>query len=211
MEKVGSRISSSYQAVLDMILGGRMQGGTIVEERRLTEEFGISRTPLRQALARLEGEGFLFRQAGRLVVKSVTTRDLIENLHLRRILEAEAILLAVPRISDEDLAVVRTALEQMESPELQTVETHWEVDDLLHRTITAASGNGSLCRIVSDLRRRTRPVSLALVRERFYPSLKEHLAVVEAMEQRDAQKAQEALLLHIDNARINIIRKVEQI
>ena len=80
INKPNSRNGASYQSVLSMtILRGQMGGGTIIEERRLTQEFGVSRTPLRQALARLEGEGFLYRQAGKLVVKAVTPRDMMEN------------------------------------------------------------------------------------------------------------------------------------
>ena len=210
INKPNSRNGASYQSVLSMILRGQMGGGTIIEERRLTQEFGVSRTPLRQALARLEGEGFLYRQAGKLVVKAVTPRDMMENLHLRRILEGEAVLLATPRIRDEDVARLRTALAGLESPDSQSVDEHWEVDDLVHRTIAAASGNGLLCHTVSDLRRRTRPVSLALTSERFYPSLAEHLDIVDAIERRDAKLARSAMLTHLDNARDNIIRKLRE-
>lgn len=194
-----------------MILDGRLAGGTIIEERKLTHEFRVSRTPLREALGRLEGEGFLYRQGRKLVVKPVTLRDFVEILHLRKILEGEGIVLAAGRIAATEIATIRRALQSLKSPLSQTPEEHWAIDDLLHRTIAEASGNSLLSRTVSDLRRRTRPFSLRLAKERFHGSLKEHVAIIDALEAGDTSGAREAILTHLDNAKIHIMRKVEEI
>ena len=209
INKPNSRNGASYQSVLSMILRGQIGRD---DHRRAAADTGVRRfenTPAAGAGA-ARREGFLYRQAGKLVVKAVTPRDMMENLHLRRILEGEAVLLATPRIRDEDVARLRTALAGLESPTSQSVDEHWEVDDLVHRTIAAASGNGLLCHTVSDLRRRTRPVSLALTSERFLsvsgraPGHRrcDRAARRETGAQRHAQ--------HLDNARDNIIRKLRE-
>ena len=87
-ERQISRTAAVYETLLDSIINGVIAGGTIVEERVFVEVLGVSRTPLREALGRLQGEGFLVRQGRKLVVHRISERDFIEILHIRRILES---------------------------------------------------------------------------------------------------------------------------
>jgi DNA-binding GntR family transcriptional regulator len=207
----GSRTTAVYETLLDNIIDGTIVGGTIVEESALVNLLGVSRTPLREALGRLQGEGFLVRQGRKLVVHRISERDFIEILHLRRILESEAVALATPRISLDATAQLRAALRLLKNSDA-SFERHWAVDDLLHRTIAEASGNSRLFSTIMDLRRKTKPISMKLMMERKYPALdfNEHMAILTAIEQADPEAARKAMVAHIDSARDNIVRKISE-
>lgn len=208
----GNRTAAVYETLLDSIINGSIAGGTIVEESALVELLGVSRTPLREALGRLQGEGFLIRQGRKLVVHQVSERDFIEILHLRRILESEAVALATPRIPLDATVQLRAALRSLKNSEV-SFERNWAVDDLLHRTIAQASGNSRLYATIMDLRRKTKPISVKLMMERSYPALdfNEHMAILTAIEEGDPEKARKAMVAHIDSARDNILRKIGEI
>ena len=212
-ERRVNRTAAVYETLLDSIINGVPAGGTIVEERLLVDALGVSRTPLREALGRLHGEGFLMRQGRKLVVHSISERDFIEILHLRRILESEAVALATSRLGPQDISQIRTALKSLKIRGEHTPERHWTVDELLHRTIAEASGNSRLFRTIMDLRRKTKPISMKLLMERHYPALdfKEHMAILTAIEAGDADQARAAMIAHIESARANILRKLGEI
>jgi len=208
-----NRTAAVYETLLDSIINGVLAGGTIVEERVLVDALGVSRTPLREALGRLHGEGFLVRQGRKLVVHQISERDFIEILHLRRILESEAVALATNRLRPESISQIRAALKSLKLPGEHTPERHWVVDELLHRTTAEASGNNRLFRTIMDLRRKTKPISMKLLMERHYPALDfdEHMAILTAIEAGDPEQARSAMIAHIDSARANILRKLGEI
>lgn len=212
-ERKVNRTAAVYETLLDNIINGVLAGGTIVEERVLVDALGVSRTPLREALGRLLGEGFLTRQGSKLVVYHVTERDFIEILHLRRILESEAVALATSRLGPQSIRQIRTALKSLNILGEHPPERHWAVDELLHRTVAEASGNSRLFRTIMDLRRKTKPISMKLLMERNYPALdfNEHMAILTAIESGDAEQARAAMIAHIDSARANILRKLGEI
>jgi DNA-binding GntR family transcriptional regulator len=208
-----SRTATVYETLLDGIINGGLPGGMIVEESALIEILKVSRTPLREALNRLHGEGFLVRQGRKLVVHHVTDRDFMEMLHLRRILECEAIFLATPKMSQKSINDIRAALNVLKMPGKQTADRNWSVDETLHTTIAKASGNSRILNLILDLRRKTKPISMRLMLEQGYPAedLDQHVAIIEAIDRRDPDLAQRAMVAHIDSARENIIRKLGQI
>ena len=80
----------AYGALLDMILRGAIVAGEMVTERQIAARLGISRTPVREAVRRLEGEGTLERQRnGALVVRPYSLEDFLHALAVRRLLEGE--------------------------------------------------------------------------------------------------------------------------
>ncbi len=202
----------AYDFLVDRIIAGTLPGGTIIEERALTEELGLSRTPLREALRRLEGEGYLVRQGRKLIVHTITDRDFMEILHIRKILEAEAVALATPKLASDQVRKLREALASLQPPAQPSPSERRAVDDLLHGTIAEASGNRRLAAAIDDLRQKTRPISVRLLSEASYPILdfNEHMAILDAVEMRNPEQARLAMLAHLESARMHILRKLAE-
>jgi DNA-binding GntR family transcriptional regulator len=130
----GLNLSSlAYRAISEMIRDRRLKGGEQIVEARLADALGISRTPLREALQRLEGEGLVRKLANRsYLVRSVDLAEYLHSLKVREILEGEAAVLAIGRIPAEDLAKVRHEIEQLRASTSYHTASHWQSDDNLH-------------------------------------------------------------------------------
>jgi DNA-binding GntR family transcriptional regulator len=202
----------AYEVLLDRMLSREMPPGLLLQERALSEALNISRTPIREALARLEAEGFVTRHAGRLLmVRELPASELMEIFHVRSILEVEGIALATERISEAALAKLRLLFEtQMQGP-IPDGGNHWDADDRLHGTIAEASGNAVLAQLVRSLRRKTRMFNLKRMPERFLPGSREHLAIITALERRDVAAAREAMALHLENSKRSILQVLARI
>jgi DNA-binding GntR family transcriptional regulator len=196
---------SAYERLRSMLFSGLIAGGQMIQERRLAESFGLSRTPLREALGRLEGEGLLRRDGRYLFCVSISVGDALEILSVRRSLEADATRAAALHMPDKRIAELRQAITGMTDPRDVTDDEHWAVDDLLHLSIAEASGNSLLARLIRDLRQRTRMFGLRRIPGRFSIGKVEHLAILAALEDRDAERAAQAMQLHIDHARAAIV------
>jgi DNA-binding GntR family transcriptional regulator len=188
-----------------MIFAGELPGGTVVQDRKLAEQLGLSRTPVREALGRLAGEGYLRRDKRILTVQSVSFEEVMEILATRRLIEGETARLAAGRITPLRLADLRAAIEGMVDPREVSHDRHWTLDDLVHLSIAEASGNRMMARLVKDLRERTRMFGLSRIPRRFDPGKAEHLAIIAALEQGDGGAAARAMTVHIDNARQGIL------
>ncbi len=107
----GGLSHGAYDAVLNMILSRQLSGGSVIQERRMADALGISRTPMREALVRLEGEGWLVRLTDRLLaVKLVTLEEFMNAMNVRAVLESKDISLAVWRIDPEQIEALRQDL-----------------------------------------------------------------------------------------------------
>lgn len=201
---------SAYGALRDMLLTGSLAGGSIIQERRLAERLGLSRTPIREALGRLEGEGLLRRSGRYLSVLSVTVAEVMEILAVRRVLEAEATRAAAERMPAPEIAAVKSAILGMTDPHRVTDEQHWGNDDLLHLTIAEASGNLLLTRMIRELRQRTRMFGLRRIPSRFEAGKTEHIAILDALAARQPDRAAKLMQAHIDHARDGILAALSQ-
>ncbi len=94
----GSLSERAMLAIRRMIFSGDLPGGTIIQDRKLAEQLGLSRTPVREALGRLAGEGYLRRDGRLLTVQGVSVEDVMEILATRRALEGETARLAAGRL-----------------------------------------------------------------------------------------------------------------
>ena len=146
----------AYERLLDMLIKREIPVGTVLQERRLAEHLDISRTPVREALNRLESAGFVIRKPGRmLVVKEFSTRELIETLHVRKILESESAGLATGRIPAAELDALEADIRAILVKESPSAEEDWAVDSRFHGLIGEYSGNAVLARTIQDLRVKT--------------------------------------------------------
>ncbi|MEG3132711.1 GntR family transcriptional regulator [Rouxiella sp. T17] len=203
-----SLTQNAFDAVLQMIQVGALINGEVVSERRLAEELGLSRTPIREALGRLEGSHYLRRSGRTLLVNGVELSEILEIMSIRILLEADAARSAAGKMSAEKLAALRLKLTAMASPEQVSAGYHWEVDDFIHFSIAETGGNKLLLRLLGDLRTRTRMFGKETVPTRFEPGRQEHLAIIDAIEAGDGEAAAQAMARHIENARNAIVQSV---
>lgn len=206
---LGERV---YQQLLDLILRRELPSGSVLQERRLAERLGVSRTPVREALGRLEREGLISRDASRvLVVRGLSTRGVIEALNVRRLLEGEATTLATGRIPEAELDAVEAAIARLMAQPSPTVDEDWEIDNLLHGAIAAHSGNSLLARLIGELRLKTHMFNVERIPERFAVGHREHLEIVEALRAKDATRARALVETHIENVKKSIIAMLSSI
>ncbi|MGU3419824.1 DNA-binding transcriptional regulator, GntR family [Methylobacterium sp. UNC300MFChir4.1] len=202
----------AYDRLLDMLVRRDLPAGTVLHERRLAEMLDISRTPTREAMSRLETEGLIERQpGGMLVVKEFSLRELIEILHVRRLLERESVSLATGRIADAVLADLQRQMEALLAAGDPDAPGNWEVDRRFHDLIAEHSQNATLAKTIKDLRLKTQMFNLSRMPERFEAVHREHLAVVAALRAKDAAAAADAIAAHLENFKQGIIRRLSEV
>ena len=196
----------AYGQILDLLLAGQLPAGTVLQERRLAELLSISRTPVREALARLENESLVSRRHGRmLVVTDVSVESYVNLLDMRRILEMETAARATGRLDAETAARVRNAIDALTQHETITPAQHWAVDDLVHSTIAQAAGNPLVADCIRDLRRRTHIFNTSRIPQRLFVGASEHLGLIDAVMGSDPQASSRLMAQHLDNVRDAII------
>ena len=119
-----SLAASAYERLHGMVLSGVIAGGQVIQERRLAGQLGLSRTPVREALGRLEGEGLLRREGRHLLCSNVSVAEVMEILSVRRLLEAEAARSAAVRLPLPQLEGLRAAILGMADPGSVTDDEH---------------------------------------------------------------------------------------
>lgn len=193
----GSLSEDAFETVRRWILEGQLEADTVVIEREVALRLGLSRTPVRDALRRLVGEGLL-RQSGRtIMVNAIRTEDVLEILVLRRLLEGEGVKLATHRISPATLDILHAREVALLRMEHITAEAHWDVDNMFHATIAEASGNRLLARNVNELRERTRLYGFDQIPQRLEPGRQEHCQILDAMRHKDAERASMLMQRHL--------------
>ncbi len=192
-----------YAALLDAIDQGAYPPGARLVETELAARFGVSRTPVREALGRLESQGVVAREGRGLTVAALDARELGELYDLREVLEGFAARLAARRASPPEIAVLREMVEadRAMAPGAEVSELA-RANKRFHRTLHRVSHNRFLEQALDGMRR-----SLALLsgstladKTRRLASIEEHDRIVAALEARDEAGAEAAARTHIVNA-----------
>ncbi len=142
MSENGQNTEDAYERVRNAILDGGLAPGAVMSQVALAEELGISRTPLREALRMLQGEGLVEAEPNRRVrVAPMTPTDLEQLCVMRVTLEAEALRLSVPRMTPEDLAGLEGHMAEMAHYAGVKDYRRWVVPhSQFHRALTAPAG-----------------------------------------------------------------------
>jgi len=185
--------------IREAIRTGQLSPGARLKENRLSEQLGVSRIPIREALSRLEAEGLVKREPYRgAVVVSLTPEEVTEFYMLQSLVEGHAAKLATPRLSREDVAILRHLIHQIK----QHVATgrHEELPPLhrqFHSTIYSRCGSAKLISWIEDLYSRL-PRNLSPT-VRFTEPVEEYTRIVDAMEAGDAELAGRLMSEHIQH------------
>lgn len=192
------------------ILSGKYKIGESLTESKLSLELGVSRTPIREALRRLEQEHLIEEAPKGMVVVGIGEKDLADIFEIRGALEGKAAKMAAENYTDEQLSIVREALEFQEFYlGKQDPDRIKSMDSRFHETIYKMSGSTIFYDVLMPLHKKILKYRKASVSDssRAAASVAEHRAIYEALLARDAQLAERLISEHLDNAYKHICKK----
>ena len=171
-----------------------------LDERQLAQDLGISRTPVREAMAQLEREGFVRSVPRRgIYIARKTKTEVIELIAAWAALESMAARLATQNASDEDIAGLRKMFATFEGGEVQAkLDEYSEVNIEFHQAIIRMSKNQVLIDLAENLFTHMRMIRRKTIGEmdRVHRSITDHMNIIEALEARDTSRAEELVRNH---------------
>ena len=195
-----------FNTLRKAILKGELKPGERLMEIALAERLGVSRTPVREAMRKLELEGLVVMIPRRgAQVANITEKDLNDVLEVRIALENLSIENACARMTEEQLAELWKAAKDFEATMAEgNLVKLAEADVAFHEVIYKSSDNRRLNQVLNNLREQ-------IYRYRVeYLLVKEHEEIYEAIRNRDVKQAQEISYQHIENQREAIIRSIRE-
>lgn len=204
-----TKTDAAYVMVRGRILTGALPAGTVVEQEGLARQLGLSTTPVREAMRRLEAEGLLHQVAHReMRVPGLTSREVIELYDVRLKLDPHAVSLGARNAEDAQRARVRELLELSQAgSSTDRLEHNYQ----LHRAMYVASDSAVLIEILDRLWDRSDRYRMILVRgeDTANTAHAEHEAIVEAFCSGGATTAGRLLREHLAAARDVLLKKVK--
>src|SRR5271167_2502662 len=165
-----------------------------LDERRLAQDFGISRTPVREAMAQLEREGFVRSEPRRGVyVVRKTKREVIELITAWAALESMAARLITKNAADDEIAALRRMFATFDNGEVRAhLDEYSEINIEFHQAIIRMSGNTMLIDLAENLFTHMRMIRRKTIGEmdRADRSIRDHIQIIEALEARDTTRAE---------------------
>ncbi|WP_455816688.1 GntR family transcriptional regulator [Pseudomonas cerasi] len=202
--KTASLSEQVYGLLKELILERKIPGNSEMSESRLAEELQVSRTPMREALVRLAGEGLLERRGARsYTVRSVDIKEYLDTMALREMLEAEAVNKALDKITPQTLDALLEELHALMETDQENL--FWRYDEKLHSTIADASGNVVLANVLQGLRVNVRLFRLHSPLHRQQENHSEHLDLLSAMRAGDRERSLTSIRNHIANLRNDVM------
>lgn len=185
------------------ILRGELKPGERLMEIQLANKLGVSRTPIREAIRKLELEGLVLMIPRRgAEVAEITEKNLRDVLEVRCALEELAVQLACDRMDEEGLVRLKAAAEKfrevLDSDDITQIA---QADVLFHDVIYTATDNKRLIQLLNNLREQMYRYRIEYLKKKeCYPQLiEEHQAVIDAIAAKDKKKATEITGRHINN------------
>ncbi len=195
--------NKAYAALRNVIVTSgvyRSRADIRLDERQLAQDFGISRTPVREAMAQLEREGFVrsVPRRGIYVVRK-TKREVIEMIHAWAALESMAARLITQQASDADIAGLRRMFATFEDDKLHAkLDEYSKVNIDFHQTIIRLSGNAVLINLAENLFTHMHMIRRQTIGEedRADRSIRDHMNIIQALEARDTERAESLVRQH---------------
>ena len=186
-----------------LIFDGDLEPGSRLQEAELSQRFGVSRTPLREALKLLTAEGLITFQPNRgATVTQLSLDELAETFPVMGVLEALAGELAASHASAADLEVLRQLHDEIvQHYERQDLKTYFSANQRFHERLVEAAHNETLANHYHQLAGRVRRARYRanLSHERWAQSVDEHHQIIAALEARDGETLARVLRAHIDH------------
>lgn len=190
-----------FHKIRESILSGKYTADEMLKEKKIGDELGVSRTPVREALRQLELEGLvtIIPNKGAFVI-GVSTKDVKDIYEMRELLEGLCAKWAAQRVNDRQLAELE---ENIYLTEFHYTKKNWDqivaLDNRFHELLYEASGSRELQRVLTDYHQyvqRIRRITLGQ-EKRVKNSTQEHRMILDALKAHDPQQAQENAKAHI--------------
>jgi GntR family transcriptional regulator of vanillate catabolism len=205
--------TSAYARLRDDILKGRRPGGDRLVTQQIADELGVSRTPVKEALAKLESEGLVVRGGNwGYSVRTITFRDAEELFEARLVIEVASARMAADRASEQEmesmqkmLAAAQRHLKAKALPEFQNASRG------VHELIAQATGNSQVIRMFRQVNDLVVLFGISLLRlnpERATDILQENWQIVSAIQERRADDAAKSMHQHIVEGHASFRRMV---
>lgn len=202
-----------FERLENEILSGKFPRGTTVTEMNLVTELGVSRTPIREAIHRLEQEHIIETTTKGILILGVTKKDLRDIFEIRLRIEGLASAEAAKRITPEELDQLRETVELQEFYVPKNDAEHIRgMDSRFHLLLYKFSGNTALSDALLPLHKKVMKYRLASVsnHSRASSSAAEHRLILEAIERRDPAEAEARTVEHIKNAMDHILKETNE-
>ncbi|MBR3644478.1 MAG: GntR family transcriptional regulator [Parasporobacterium sp.] len=201
-----------FQTLRQAILTGELKPGERLMEIHLANRLGVSRTPVREAIRMLTLEGLVTMIPRRgAEVSRISRQDISDVLEVRGSLDALAVRLACERITEEEIQALKDAADAFEQA-VTTGETTAvaDADVAFHDRIIAASKNKRLIQMAGNLAERVYRYRLEYIKDPAHHAnlIKEHQQILRCIIKRDPKKAEEAILMHVNNQEKAIISQL---
>jgi DNA-binding GntR family transcriptional regulator len=170
----------AYGKIIEMILAGVLKPGDLLQEAKIGDELAMSRTPVREAIKRIEAEGLAIQEGRFLKVRTLTIPEVEEIFFMRQQLEGYCALHATG-ISTSILDDLESRVLALQNEGPGEEDEQRSVDDDLHDALARAAGNQMMVRAIGDLRRRTCMFDHTQVPTRFTVSCQEHFDILQAL------------------------------
>jgi len=206
LEPIGSNVSlrdQAYIAIKRAITAADIYGQpeeVRVDERQLSEALGVSRTPIREAMALLEQEGFLRTEPRRGVfIVRKTKKQVIEMIEMWAALESMAARLATLNASDADIASLRHMFDEFRNATpAEHIDEYSDANIAFHQAIIRLSGSHLMGKTIENLFIHVRAIRRMTIsqRDRAERSIADHMRIIEALEKRDTELAERLVRQH---------------
>lgn len=202
-----------FQTLRTAILSGKLEPGERLMELHLAHQLGVSRTPVREAIRKLELEGLVITIPRRgAVVAQITQTDLEDVLEVRCALEELAVRKACRNMKEKQFEELRKAAQRFEqSVAAGDLMASAQADVEVHELISEATGNRRLIQILNNIRSQVYRYRLENLKNKAsHPDLiREHTQLVRALMDRDEEAAAQIIRIHIGNQRNAIIQNLQ--
>lgn len=210
--EAGSRVDDAYEWLLAEITGFRLRSGSPLSENRLAGQLGISRTPVREALQRLEKEGLVKRtDNARFTVSQLTATEVNDACDLLEVLDTYICRKAATTLTDAEATKLKGYVDDMYSAAAADDRAAWALaDQLFHRYANALSGNVLVAETVRETRRRIQRFWLraASMQSRLLSCAEEYDELYNAMVARDFAGIEPAVKKHIGHMRERMLEMI---
>lgn len=202
-----------FESLREAIIQGTLKPGERLMELQLAEELGVSRTPVREAIRKLELEGFVVMVPRKgAYVAGITFKDITEVFEVRIALESLAAGLAAERITDEELDKLERSVVQIGEVMNSDIDALAKFDHEFHKVIYQASRNKRLQAIILNLQEQIQRFRMTTLSQpgRMRLALEEHKKIVDAISERNVELASALAGEHITNAENSLLSAIEE-